>query len=177
MEEKVIIAGSGGQGIMLIGKILAQAALDCGRYVTWLPAYGAEVRGGTAYCMVVVSDAEIPSPFIEEADTLIAMNGISLEKFRPKLKRKGFAVLNSSLSDSHPANGPLFQAHPFTDIAAGLGDIRIANMVALGCYLARKRTVGIECVLDTLAKMAPKGKEGLVAINQKALLKGRELIK
>jgi 2-oxoglutarate ferredoxin oxidoreductase subunit gamma len=97
MMEKIIIAGAGGQGIMLLGRVLAEAAMRENKYVTWLPSYGAEVRGGTAYCMVVISHKEIGSPYIEEADTLIIMNNPSLEKFKDRIKKQGLLILNSSL--------------------------------------------------------------------------------
>ncbi len=89
MLEKIIIAGAGGQGIMLLGKVLSEAAMRLDKYVTWLPSYGAEVRGGTAHCMVIVSDAEIGSPYVKEADTLIIMNAPSLKKFKNRIKNKG----------------------------------------------------------------------------------------
>jgi 2-oxoglutarate ferredoxin oxidoreductase subunit gamma len=86
MVEKIIIAGAGGQGIMLMGRMLAEAAMREDKFVTWMPSYGAAVRGGTAYCMVTISDEEISSPYIEKADTLIVMNNPSLKKFRNRVK-------------------------------------------------------------------------------------------
>ena len=101
MTERIIIAGAGGQGIMLLGKILATSIMEENKFVTWLPSYGAEVRGGTAHCLVVVSDEEIGSPYIKEADALIVMNSPSLMKFKGRLKNKGLLIANSSLMSSH----------------------------------------------------------------------------
>ena len=98
MEEKILIAGEGGQGIMLLGKVLAEAAMREGKSVTWLPAYGAEVRGGTAYCMVVISTEEIGNPFVQEADTRIIMNQPSFERFGKDASSAGKRIINSLVS-------------------------------------------------------------------------------
>jgi 2-oxoglutarate ferredoxin oxidoreductase subunit gamma len=173
MIEKIIIAGAGGQGIMLLGKVLAEAAMRENKFVTWLPSYGAEVRGGTANCMVVVSDKAISSPFIDKADSLIIMNGPSLQRFKPRLKNNGLLILNSSLAGA--ALNKKCIKYPFTDIAVKLGNIKIANMVALGCYLGRKNTVTVKTVLKVFADFAPAGQNDIFEINKKALRCGTEL--
>lgn len=175
MTERIIIAGSGGQGIMLLGKILATAAMRDGKQVTWLPSYGAEVRGGTAFCMVVISDEEIGSPYVNEADTLIVMNEVSLEKFHTRLKHKGILIVNSSLVHRKIKENPRLLQFPFTDIAIQAGNIKIANMVALGCYLAKRKILDIENVLFTIEAIAPVGKRDLIEINKKALYSGFNL--
>ncbi|MDD4899361.1 MAG: 2-oxoacid:acceptor oxidoreductase family protein [Candidatus Omnitrophica bacterium] len=176
MTEKIIIAGAGGQGIMLLGKIIAEAAVKEGLFVTWLPAYGAEVRGGTAYCMVVVSDREIGSPFIEEADTLIVMNEPSYAKFSSRLKKNGLLILNTSLIDKEGKKINNALSFPFTDIAAKIGNVKVANMVALGCFLQKKKTPALQTALNVIREIAPEQKEKLVAINQQALNEGAGLI-
>ena len=174
MTEKIIIAGSGGQGIMLLGKVLSEAAMSEGKFVTWLPAYGAEVRGGTAHCMVTISDKEIGSPYIDKADTLIIMNRPSLNRFSGRLKKGATMIINSSLV--MPKDKDLKAlGHPFTDLAVKLGNVKVANMVALGCYLAYKKTVAINSVLGIMKKMAPAGRADLVKINQGALDMGVNL--
>ncbi|MBM3249976.1 MAG: 2-oxoacid:ferredoxin oxidoreductase subunit gamma [Candidatus Omnitrophica bacterium] len=175
MTEKIIIAGFGGQGVMLLGKVLAEAAMREGRFVTWFPAYGAEVRGGTAHCMVIISDQEIGSPYIGQADTLIALNGPSLEKFKSRLEAKGLLILNSSLARAGLDKGLKAVEHPFTEIASGLGNIRVANMIALGAFLSLKNIVGLESVEKVISDIAPEDKKGLIAINQKALREGARL--
>ncbi|OGX17336.1 MAG: hypothetical protein A3K83_01390 [Omnitrophica WOR_2 bacterium RBG_13_44_8b] len=175
MTERIIIAGSGGQGIMLLGKVLAQAAMLEGKFVTWLPSYGAEVRGGTSHCMVVVSSAEIGSPYINKADTLVIMNGPSLEKFKSRIKNKGLLILNSSLAPKNTNINLQILEHPFTDIALKLGNIRVANMVALGCFIARKNIINLNSVSRVIEEIAPEEKKGLIEINKKALEGGAGL--
>jgi len=177
MIERIIIAGSGGQGIMLLGKILVEAAMREDKYVTWLPAYGAEVRGGTAYCMAIVSDQEIGSPYINTADTLIVMNGASLEKFKQRLKKDGLLVINSSLVHYENIGGTTdVIKYPFSDIAADLGNIKTANMIALGAYLAKKKIVDLKNVLAIIEEIAPVDKKDLIGVNKQAFTKGTELI-
>lgn len=175
MLEKIIIAGAGGQGIMLLGKILAQAAMRQNKFVTWLPSYGAEVRGGTAHCMVVISDEEIGSPYIAKADTLIIMNKPSLEKFKARLKNKGLLILNSSLIASIADKNMQVLQFPFTDIALRLGNIKIANMVALGCFVTHKQIASLKSLFKAISDIAPPDKKDLIAINQKALEEGANL--
>jgi 2-oxoglutarate ferredoxin oxidoreductase subunit gamma len=175
MTEGVIIAGSGGQGIMLLGKVLAEAAMLEDRFVTWLPSYGAEVRGGTAHCMVVVSDKEIGSPYIAQADSLIIMNAPSIERFKTRVKKSSLWVINSSLAKPDKIEGGVILQHPFTDLALGLGNIKVANMLALGCFLKHKQLVRLDTVSSVIKEFAPAGKEELIRINEQALRKGAEL--
>jgi 2-oxoglutarate ferredoxin oxidoreductase subunit gamma len=177
MTEKIIIAGAGGQGIMLMGRVLAEAAMREDKYVTWLPSYGAEVRGGTAHCMVVVSDAEIGSPYIQEADTLIVMNAPSLKKFNHRIKNKGLFIINSSLASSDAGIDKSIHIlkYPFTDIAIKLGNIKVANTVALGCFIAQKNIIDLKSVSRVIQEIVPEDKKGLIEINQKALLEGARL--
>jgi len=177
MTEQVIIAGAGGQGIMLLGKVLAEAAMRVNKYVTWLPSYGAEVRGGTAHCMVIISDAQIGSPYIDKADTLIIMNAPSLRRFEARIKNKGLLIVNSSLAggaeDIYRSNRIL--KYPFTDLAVKLGNIKVANMIALGVFINQKEVVDSKSVSEVMQAMAPQGKYGLIEINQKALSEGINL--
>jgi len=172
MTERIIIAGAGGQGIMLLGKVLATAAMKENKFVTWLPAYGPEVRGGKAHCMVVVSDVEIGSPYINKADSLIIMNAPSYDKFKDRLISSGVLILNSSLVNIKPKKGRNILSYPFTSIADKLGNQKIANMVALGCFLAKTKIVDAKTVLRSIEEMAPVDKKGLVEINKQALLEG-----
>lgn len=175
MTEKIIIAGAGGQGIMLLGKVLAEAAMQEGKFVTWLPSYGAEVRGGTAHCMVVVSDSSIGSPYIQEADTLIIMNAPSLEKFKKRIKKKGLFILNSSLAAGFADKNFAVCPRPFSDIALRLGNIKVANMAALGYFIARKKTISADSVRAVMRRIAPADKKNLIAINEQALEEGMKL--
>ena len=174
MTEKIIVAGSGGQGIMLLGKVLAESAMAEGKFVTWLPAYGAEVRGGTSHCMIIVSDDEIGSPYIDKTDTLIIMNKPSLGRFSCRLKRGGRMIANSSLALPKDT-GPGIIKYPFTDMAEGLGNVKVANMIALGCYLRENKAIKMSTVLSVMKKMAPAGRGDLIEVNRKALDMGVNL--
>jgi 2-oxoglutarate ferredoxin oxidoreductase subunit gamma len=176
MTEKIIIAGAGGQGIMLLGKVIASAAVLDNRRVTLIPAYGPEVRGGAAHCSVIISDDEIGSPYIDKADTMIVMNGVALAKFKDRIISGGLLLLNSSFvqDDMHVRVREVIR-YPFTDIATSLGNVRVANMVALGCLLAHRSVVRFESVVTAMRQMAPPDKPHLFEINQKALVTGRGL--
>lgn len=178
MTEKLIIAGAGGQGVMLMGKILAEAAMHQYKYVTWFPAYGAEVRGGTAYCMVVISDEEIGSVFVDTADTLIIMNNPSFQKFESKLKDNGLIVVNESLVDVKGKNNRYeLLLGKFSDLAVELSNPKVANVIALGFYIGKKKILKEKLILDTIDSMAPKGRKDLADINKQAFLKAIELVK
>jgi len=172
MEQKIIIAGAGGQGIMFLGKVLAEAAMLEGKRVTYLPAYGAEVRGGTANCMVTISGEEIGSPFVESADIIVAMNQPSLDRFEARLKAKGTLVVNSSLS-ALPKSTKKTLSFPFTGIALTMGDGRIANMVCLGCLAQKTGVVKLETIFKLMQKFASK--KELMEINIRAITLGAEL--
>ena len=161
---------------MLLGKILAQGALCEDKFVTWLPSYGAEVRGGTAHCMVIISDKEIGSPYIAKADTLIAMNALSVVRFLSRLKKGGLLLANASLSAEIKDRPKGALCLPFSDIALKLGNIKVANMVALGSYLAKKNILALESVHRAIQEFAPSDKKELISINKEALSSGWRLI-
>ena len=173
MREEIVCAGFGGQGIMLLGKVIAQAALKEDKYVTWIPSYGAAMRGGTAFCTVVVSDKEIASPYVDTPDTLFVFNQPSWDKFKVKVKSKGLALVNSTLiSDKSPPKNIKVVPVAFTEIASSLGNVRVANMIALGKYLKEKDIFKRKTVFEVFAELAPKGKKGLIEINRKAIEEG-----
>lgn len=173
MREEIICAGFGGQGIMLLGKVLAQAALEENKKTTWMPSYGAAMRGGCAYCMVVISDEEIASPYIDKTDTLFVFNQPSWDRFKERVKKGGLALVNSSLIKRGSLPDKIDARNiPFTEIATSLGDARVANMVALGAYLKNKNILKLESVLSVFRQIAPKDKQHLIEINQKALEEG-----
>lgn len=173
MLEKIIIAGAGGQGIMLLGKILAEAAMRENKQVSWIPSYGAEVRGGTSHCMVIISDKEIGSPYITLADTLVIMNQPSLDKFRSRLTPKGVLILNSSLA-SIAKKRNIF-AYPFTDMAENLGNAKVANIIALGCLIGHNGIVKAATAKEVIHWLASKEQNRLFEINNKALEEGVKL--
>jgi 2-oxoglutarate ferredoxin oxidoreductase subunit gamma len=174
MQKEVMFAGFGGQGILLIGNILAHAAMDQGSEVAWVPSYGPEMRGGTAYCLVVISNRPIGSPIIRNPMHLVAMNRPSLEKFAPVVKPNGVVIINSSLisvcSDRDDVDELLV---PANDIAKDLGSVKVANIVALGAFVARSKIIEFEtirnCVKETFSS-----REKLIPINMAALDAGKK---
>ena len=173
--EEMLFAGFGGQGIMFMGKLLAQAGLSAGRHVTWMPSYGAEVRGGTAYSMTKISNAEIASPVVTNPDVLVAMNSPSLLKYEGRVKAGGLLIVNRSLvGKPFKKKGVRVLNIPLTEAASKFGDTRCANMIALGAAIKRSRLVSLRHVTAAL-KEALAGKEGLFMLNKKALEKGHRL--
>ncbi len=160
---------------MLVGKVLAEAAMREGKFVTWLPAYGAEVRGGTANCMVVISDEEIASPVIAQADVLVVLNEPSLVRFQKKVKDQGLIVLNDSLISSIADCRLKVAKHSFSDEALKLGNIKVANMVALGCFIEHSGIVSPKTVERVIKDLAPSDKNELAALNINALSCGISL--
>ncbi|MFA5092442.1 MAG: 2-oxoacid:acceptor oxidoreductase family protein [Candidatus Omnitrophota bacterium] len=176
MIERIIIAGSGGQGVMLLGKVIAEAAMQQGFQVVYLPAYGPEVRGGTSHCMVTISDQVIGSPYISKADVLIILNNPSLERFKNKVQNNGLLILNSSLAKTEAYAKVKVLQFPFTDLALKLGNVKVANMVALGVYLLAKKIIKKENILKVFKFMAPSGNLKILEINELALKEGGRLI-
>ncbi len=175
MIERIVIAGSGGQGVMLLGKVLAQTAMLENKQVTWFPAYGPEVRGGTSHCMVTISDQQIGSPYISQADTLIVLNRPSLDRFQGIVKSSGLLIINSSLARMDGELKVETWQFPFTEIAAKLGNVKVANMVALGCFTAAKKIIKTENILKVFKLIAPSGDLKILQVNQRALKEGQRL--
>ena len=173
MKEEIICAGFGGQGIMLLGKVIASAALKEDKQLSWFPSYGAAMRGGAAFCMVVISDKEIASAYVEKCDTLFVFNQPSWDKFKNKVKKKGLVLFNSTLiKDEKPSQDIKVRKIPFTEIASSLGNVRVANMVALGAYLKAKNILKRKTIFEVFSEIAPKDKLHLLDINKKAIEEG-----
>jgi 2-oxoglutarate ferredoxin oxidoreductase subunit gamma len=174
--EEIIIAGFGGQGIMLTGKLLAQTAMNAGKEVTYMPSYGAEVRGGTANCMVVISDNEIACPVVGKPDSLIVLNKASLKKFAPRLKNGGLLIMNSSLIDVEPELDDSIEvvSLPADELAVQLGSPKSANMVALGAYLQKRGYLTPEMTAEALPDVLAKRYHQTLPVNIEALRKGAE---
>lgn len=175
-RQEVICAGFGGQGILFLGKLIALCAMKENKFNTYMPSYGAEVRGGTAYSMAIISDGPIPSPVVTLPDVSIVMNEPSFKKFRHKIKKGGLLIVNSSLVGNVPKLKNLKVIKlPLTDIAASLGNIKVANMVALGAYIKKTKVVSVKTVLKALEEFIKDKK--LVVLNKLAVLKGASLVK
>lgn len=179
MQEQCIFAGFGGQGTLLIGKLLASGAMMEGKEVTWLPSYGPEMRGGTANCTVVVSDRPIAAPVVTSPDTVIAMNLPSLVKFEQSIKSGGVLLINSTLIDVKSSRADLRVVYiPAGEIAEQAGNPKGANMVMLGGYLAMKgEVVGVEHVVEAMEEDPGLGKRTLLDGNIRGLYAGMEYVK
>jgi 2-oxoglutarate ferredoxin oxidoreductase subunit gamma len=174
MQSEVQFAGFGGQGIMLMGQIMAQAAMDQGYEVVWIPSYGPEMRGGTAYCTVVISDRPIGSPIIRNPKHLVAMNRPSLEKFAPTVQSGGTIFINSSIIsiDADRDDVDVIKV-PIIEIAKELGNVKTANIVALAAFVSRSRVVDFELLRESV-KDKFASREKLIPINMKALEEGQK---
>jgi 2-oxoglutarate ferredoxin oxidoreductase subunit gamma len=148
MTEKIIIAGFGGQGVLLSGKLLCIAAMREGKYVSHIPSYGAEMRGGTANCQVIISDEEVASPVVFYPTTLIALNTPSLHKFEPRVTEGGLLIYNSSLIDDSPSRSDIdVVAVNANDISEEQGSSKSANMAAIGKLLSKRSEI---CSMDSI---------------------------
>jgi 2-oxoglutarate ferredoxin oxidoreductase subunit gamma len=175
MLIKTVFAGFGGQGVLSMGLNLAQAALLEGKNVTYLPSYGAEVRGGTANCTVAVSDEEIASPVASAPDFIVAMNQPSMVRFQNQIQSGGVLLINSSLIETEISRGDVdIVKVPANSIAEQLGSPRSANMVMLGAFTKKSNIVSISSVIEGL-KSALKKKQKLIAVNTEALMAGYDL--
>jgi len=175
MLIKTIFAGFGGQGVLSMGLSLAQAAMREDRNVTYLPAYGAEVRGGTANCTVAISDEEIASPVASSPEFVVAMNQPSMIRFQHQLQSGGVFFLNSSLIDAEVTRGDIEVVRlPANTIAEQMDNPRSANMVMLGAFIRKSSLVKLDTLFEGL-KETFRTKRNLIAINKKALLAGYNL--
>ena len=177
MQTEVIMSGFGGQGLMMIGKLLAYAGLEEGKSVTWLPSYGPEMRGGTANCTVVIGDKPIGSPLITSPKAAVVMNQPSLEKFAPTLRKNGILVINSSMI---PVNSDRTDIHSFrikaNDLATELGNRRSANLVMLGAYIGLEEIVSHKTIIKAIKKTFASKKQ-FIDVNCKTFMRGYELAK
>lgn len=176
LYEEVIIAGFGGQGILLAGKLLAQTAMKAGKEVTYMSSYGAEVRGGTANSMVVISENRIACPLVSKPDSLIVLNKASLSKFGPRLKKNGLLIMNRSLIDVEPQLDDTIEivAIPADELAVELGSQRSANMVMLGAYLETRGYLSPDAAAEALPDVLAERYHKTLPVNTAALRKGGE---
>lgn len=175
LNQEIIFAGFGGQGILSMGKFLAYAGMDLGHNVSWLPSYGPEMRGGTANCSVIVTEENIGSPIVTQATTLVVMNRPSLDKFENSVVPGGLIIVDSSLVNREVVRKDVEVLNiPATEIADEIGDKRIANMVLLGALIKKTAVMPMDALLKALMD---HGKRDFYDINKKALGKGAEYAK
>ena len=178
MLERIIISGFGGQGIMLIGRLLAYAGMIEGKKVAWMPSYGPEMRGGTANCTVIISSNEIGSPIVSHPKILIAMNQPSLDKFEANVSEDGLIILNDSLIERETKRNDVKVIKiPADDIADKLGNSRAANMVVLGAYVEQAGIVKMETIFKALEKVLAGRNKKLLELNKEDLKQGAKLVK
>ncbi len=172
MEKSFVFAGFGGQGVILAGKLLAQAGVDHGLHVTFLPSYGPEMRGGTANSTVVLSDEPIGSPVVDNPTALVAMNLPSLDRFESTVAEAGTILINSSLITRPTERSDVRMLRvPVNDIAASLGNSRAANMVALGAVVKATGVIPLALIKNTMTRTISHSQDSakLVAVNEQAL--------
>jgi 2-oxoglutarate ferredoxin oxidoreductase subunit gamma len=175
MQQEVIIAGFGGQGVLFAGQLLSYTAMDEGKAVTWIPSYGPEMRGGTANCTVVVSDEEIGSPFVKNPSAVLAMNLPSLDKFEDLVEEGGVLVVNASMVDRPVKRDDIkVISIPANDIAEALGSKRSVNMVMIGALLANMDLLSLDAAEAALEAHLPERHKKFLEGNKAALRKGAE---
>lgn len=171
--HQAIFSGSGGQGLMFIGKLLAKLAIDDYPNITFFPSYGAEVRGGTSNCQVILGDEPIASPIVEVADAEVLMNQPSADRFLPALAPDGHAFVNSSMATAEGENVTLI---PATDMAFEIGDVQAANVVMFGAYVRQSQVIDRDKALAGIKAISkPKG-ERAVEINAEAFQAGWDFL-
>jgi len=175
MIKKTVFSGFGGQGVLMMGYVFAVAIMKDGFHVTYLPAYGAEVRGGTANCTVVVSDEEIASPVASFPDYAVVLNKPSLLKYEGMMRSGGIMILNSSLIDSEPRREDIEVVKvPGNELATQLGNDRTLNMIMLGAFVAKTRITTLDSIMNGLAESISAKRASLIKLNRKGMDMGAE---
>jgi 2-oxoglutarate ferredoxin oxidoreductase subunit gamma len=175
-QEAIIISGFGGQGIVLAGRLLAHAAMLAGKEVTYIPAYGAEVRGGASNCTVVIASQPIASPLISFPDCVLAMSKAAMHRFSQRVKPGGLLLYNSSLIDEAPAMEATTTTLgvPADRLALGLGNVRAANMVILGAYLQCRPILDLQVLIEALSAVLARRHHAMIPLNTLAIREGME---
>ena len=177
-EASIIISGYGGQGVLFIGMAISNCAMEEDKYATWLPAYGAEMRGGTANCTVIIANEEVASPYEQNPDYVIALNSQSVEKFEMKIKSGGTLIVNSSLYKGKERRTDINYVYiPANEIAAKIGEIKCANVIMLSAFIEKTKIVKLESLKKVIRNVISASKAKLLEINELAIQKGAEYIK
>lgn len=177
METSIVIAGFGGQGVLFAGQLLAYAGMDSGRYVTWIPSYGPEMRGGTANCTVIISDQPIGAPIVSRPEIAIVLNQPSYDKYEPLVKEGGLLVANSSLVTAASGRIDIEAVYiPVNDIAEGLGAVKMLNVTAVGALLAKRPILRLETMEQALVDHLPPKKAHMLESNIDALRSGFDFV-
>lgn len=175
MEKNFIIAGFGGQGVLLAGEVLANAFMLADKNVTWYPSYGAEMRGGTVNCEIVMSDEEVSEVNKADADFIVALNQASFDRFLPKIKQGGLMIANSTLVENNKTRNDIkYIFAPITQMAQDAGNSKMANILALGLLASSSKLISLEKLEKALENVIPEHRKNLLPLNYKALKIGYE---
>lgn len=176
MKSEIICAGFGGQGVLTIGKFIAQAGMKEGKHVSWLPSYGPEMRGGTANVAAVISDEPIASPIVGHPDILVALNQPSIDKFAPEIRPGGLLIINTNMCP-HGCKRTDIQiiAAPMNEIAVEIGSMRVLNMLAIGVVIGKTGVIKYETMEEDLTAFLKAKDPGLLQQNLAAIKRGIEL--
>ncbi|HEY5669410.1 MAG TPA: 2-oxoacid:acceptor oxidoreductase family protein [Anaerolineales bacterium] len=175
MQTEIVIAGFGGQGVLFAGQVLAYAAMDNGKEVTWIPSYGPEMRGGTANCTVIIADEEIGSPLVLNPKAAIVLNLPSLDKYESLILPGGVLVANASLINRGPSRSDIKSVFiPANEIAESIGNKRLTNMIALGALLGAMPILSLDAIDQALKDHLPDRHRKMLPENFKALRQGAE---
>jgi 2-oxoglutarate ferredoxin oxidoreductase subunit gamma len=176
METSIVISGFGGQGALFAGQLLAYAAMDSGKSVTWIPSYGPEMRGGTAHCTVIISDQLIGAPLVDQPDIAIVLNGPSFNKYEPLVLPGGLLVANSSIIDREPSRGDITTVFVRANhIAEEMGSGKMMNMAMLGAMLANRPVLQLSGLERALREHLPASKAHLLDANLEVLRRGYQV--
>lgn len=177
--QSIIIAGSGGQGILTLGKLLAEAGLQEGKQVSWIPSYGPEMRGGTSNCTVILSDDPIGSPVVADPDVAIVFNRPSIEKFLPRVKPGGICLFDPhEIKEYDGARADVTTVSvPSIEIANRLGMLKVANVVMTGAYLAAAGMISPDSIMASITATLGKRHADKIPVNEKALREGMAVLK
>lgn len=175
-EHEIICAGFGGQGVLSMGSIIAYSGMTEGKEVSWMPSYGPEMRGGTANCIVIVSESRISSPIVTKFDTAFVLNQPSLDKFEKAVKPGGLLLYEQSTIIHPPTRDDIeIVCVPANEEADKLKTKQVANMIMVGAFLAKRPIVKMETIVSTLKKVLPEHRHHMIPVNEQALKKGSEL--
>lgn len=174
MESSIVVAGFGGQGVLFAGQLIAYAGMESGKYVTWIPSYGPEMRGGTAHCVVIISDEPIGSPIVAEPDIVLALNQPSYDKYLQLVKSGGLLIVNSSLVELDDKDRLDIEivGVPANEIAEQHGSVKMLNMAAVGAMLACRPVLELEALEKAITGHLPQNKQHLVDANLGVLREG-----
>ena len=177
MTHELLIAGFGGQGVLSMGMTLSYAGMIENKEISWMPSYGPEMRGGTANCIVIVSDKKISSPIVTTFDTVIVLNQPSMDKFEKSVKPGGLLMYESTNIIIPPTRTDVeVVAIPASEEASKMKNLKIMNMIVLGAFLERTEVVAIPSVMEALKKVLPERYHHLLSLNEQALMRGKELV-